>query len=35
MEGEKNISYFKGKNKTKVDLDYVKNEMAQFLQFEI
>ena len=27
MEGEKNISYFKGKNETKVGLDYVKNEL--------
>ena len=34
MEGEKNISYFKGKNETKVSLDYVKNEMAQFLQLD-
>ena len=34
MEGEKNISYFKGKNETKVDLDYIKNEMAQFLQLD-
>lgn len=34
MEGEKNISYFKGKNETKVDIDYVKNEMAQFLQLD-
>jgi len=34
MEDEKDISYFKGKNETKVDLDYVKNEMAQFLQID-
>lgn len=34
MEGEKNISYFKGKNETKVDIDYIKNEMAQFLQLD-
>lgn len=34
MEGEKNISYFKGKNEIKVDLDYIKNEIAQFLQID-
>lgn len=34
MEGKKNISYFKGKNETKVALDYIKNEMAQFLQLD-
>lgn len=34
VEGEKNISYFKGKNETKVDLDYIKSELAQFLQLD-
>lgn len=34
MESDKNISYFKGKNETKVDIDYIKNEMAQFLKLD-
>lgn len=34
MENKKNISYFKGKSESKVDVEYVKNEMAQFLQLD-
>ena len=34
MENVKNISYFKGNNETKIDLEYLKNEMAQFLQLD-
>ena len=34
MESNKNISYFKGKSETKVDVEYLKNEMAQFLQLD-
>lgn len=34
MESNKNISYFKGKIETKVDVEYIKNEMAQFLQLD-
>lgn len=34
MESVKNISYFKGKKETKIDLEYLKNEMAQFLQLD-
>ena len=31
---DKNISYFKGKHETKIDEEYLKNEMAQFLQID-
>ena len=34
MEKEKNISYFIGKKEIKVDIDFVKNELAQFLQLD-
>ena len=34
MESDKKISYFKGKNETKIDLEYLKNEIAQFLQLD-
>ena len=34
MESVKNISYFKGKSEIKIDLEYLKNEMAQFLQLD-
>lgn len=34
MEKDKNISYFKGRNETKIDADYLKNEMAQYLQLD-
>ena len=34
MESNKNISYFKGKSETKIDVEYLKNEMAQFLQLD-
>lgn len=34
MEASKNISYFKGSKETKVDENYIKNEMAQFLQLD-
>ena len=34
MENVKNISYFKGKSEIKIDLEYLKNEMAQFLQLD-
>ena len=34
MESNKNISYFKGKNETKIDIATLKNEIAQFLQLD-
>ena len=34
MSNEKNISYFKGKNELKIDIDSLKNEIAQFLQLD-
>lgn len=34
MEDEKNISYFRGKSEIKVDIDFVKNELSQFLQLD-
>ena len=34
MEEENNISYFRGKSETKVDIDFIKNELAQFLQLD-
>ena len=34
MEEENNISYFRGKSETKVDVDFIKNELAQFLQLD-
>lgn len=34
METEKNISYFKGSKEIKVDAEYVKAEMAKFLQLD-
>lgn len=34
LESVKNISYFKGKSEIKIDLEYLKNEMAQFLQLD-
>ena len=34
LENVKNISYFKGKSEIKIDLEYLKNEMAQFLQLD-
>lgn len=34
MESDKVISYFKGKKETKVDVEFIKNEMAQFLQLD-
>ncbi|BEU86947.1 hypothetical protein TAMA11512_04110 [Selenomonas sp. TAMA-11512] len=34
MESDKKISYFKGKNESKVDVDYIKTEIAQFLQLD-
>ena len=34
MGKEKNISYFIGKKEIKVDIDFVKNELAQFLQLD-
>jgi len=30
----KTISYFKGKNETKVDIDLIRTELAQFLQMD-
>jgi hypothetical protein len=34
MDSEKNISYFKGKKEVKVNEEFIKNEMAQFLQLD-
>ncbi|XQU24790.1 SIR2 family protein [Gardnerella sp. DNF00571G] len=34
VEEENNISYFRGKSETKVDIDFIKNELAQFLQLD-
>ena len=34
MESNKIISYFKGKNETKIDIETLKNEIAQFLQLD-
>ena len=34
MDNEKNISYFKGKKEIKVDANFIKSEMAQFLQLD-
>lgn len=34
MKSDKNILYYKGKNKINVDIDYIKTEMAQFLQLD-
>ena len=34
MEEEKTISYFKGKTEEKVDLQRIRNELAQFLQMD-
>ena len=34
MESNKDISYFKGKNETKIDIETLKNEIAQFLQLD-
>lgn len=34
MESNKIISYFKGKNETKLDMETLKNEIAQFLQLD-
>ena len=31
---DKNISYFRGKNESKVDVEYLKNEVSQFLQLD-
>lgn len=34
MEEEKNISYFKGKIEEKVDVQHIRNKLAQFLQMD-
>lgn len=34
MDIAKNISYYKGKRETKVDENFIKNEMAQYLQLD-
>lgn len=34
MEADKRISYFRGCKETKIDEEYLKNEMAQFLQLD-
>lgn len=34
MVGKKDISYFIGENETKVDIDFVKNKIEQFLQLD-
>ena len=34
MEEEKTISYFKGKIEEKVDVQHIRNKLAQFLQMD-
>lgn len=34
LENDKNISYFKGKIETKIGIDSLKNEMAEYLQLD-
>ena len=34
MESSNNISYFRGRSETKVDVEYLKNEMSQYFQLD-